>query len=469
MYFALILIFISFHLGIFHVFSIGTYGVTFSDLSTLLFFVLVLKRLFWDGEPLKFVPNSALYFVLLLLLAAIVSGINPLLSTSEDQIIQYFKTFSHFLFLISFALVCALYPINSDIWTKIIKIWLILSIFINIFGIYQIMARAFDLPFGWIDITNPSFTARGSYDEELASRQLSLRFGNFFRATSIYSEPSALAGFNLFILTFTAIPFIQRKPPFFNKTLTIFIFILCIISLLMAYSLTGLLGSVMILGTAIFLHFSPRIIKSIPIIVTLICAIIITDIIVYNYTQASILKLFEIRITGIMNPRASESMAGESFFTRVETIEKTISIWQRHPLLGIGLGLIEYDEYSDLVFSDNGVSTTLAEMGLLGFVSFIGMFAALFYLTFKLLKQSNNSLTIDNRVTGLLFYLMFILFIQNYISGNSLVYYSLWNFVGMLFSILNQYHQSIGLPVKIIRMTEKPFKYYFSKYISLFD
>lgn len=468
MYLVLVLIFITYHLNIFHVFSIGTYGVTLSDLTTLLFFILVVKRLYWDGEPLKFVPNGALYFVLILLAAAIISGFNPLLSTTQAQIIQYFKTFSHFLFLVSFALVCALYPINSDIWTKIIKIWLILSIFINIFGIYQIVARAFDLPFGWIDITNPSFTARGSYDEELASRQLSLRFSNFFRATSIYSEPSALAGFNLFILTFTAIPFIQRKPPFLSKGLTIFIFILCIISLLLAYSLTGLLGAAMILGTAIIFHFSPRIVKSIPIILILISAVIITDIIVYNYSGASILKLFEIRITGILNPRASESMAGESFFTRMETIENSLSVWQRNPILGIGLGLIQFDEYTDMVFSENGITSVLAEMGLLGFVAFVGLFVSLFYLSFKLLKLDKPSIPIDNRVSGLLFYIMFILLIQNYIAGNSLVQCYLWNFVGMFLALFNQYYQSMGLPVRIVRLTEKPLKYYFEKYISSF-
>lgn len=134
----------------------------------------------------------------------------PLLSGSSEMQIQWLKTSTNFLskWLLILTFASGIY--SADAFRSAIRFMLVISIAINVFGIYQIFARAFDLPLAWIPINNVSISIRNYHSMDNMT-QLSLRFENFFRATSIFSEPSFYAQFNTLVLTFLLIPFTWHK------------------------------------------------------------------------------------------------------------------------------------------------------------------------------------------------------------------------------------------------------------------
>ena len=89
------------------------------------------------------------------------SGIYPLIGGESKIILQHFKTSVHFYFIIFFTFVCLSYPIKNITWEKAIKIWLF-NRFVNAFGVIQIVARAFNLPFAWLDYNNIRYDAKNN-------------------------------------------------------------------------------------------------------------------------------------------------------------------------------------------------------------------------------------------------------------------------------------------------------------------
>ncbi|MGA2298814.1 MAG: hypothetical protein ABSG15_14810, partial [FCB group bacterium] len=256
-----ILIFASSLLYTFQVFSIGSYGVTTLDVLLGILILVFIKKIVWDGEKLKAGLHLGLFFYFGLFIAALLSGITPLQNGSMMMILQYFKSTIHFIFFGFFVFICAFYPFKEGLWTKVIKTFLIISIFINLFGIYQIVARAYDLPLAWLPITNISYVAKSDTDVS-SINQLSLQFGNFFRATSIFSEPSTLAIFTSMNLIFIIVPFVQNLKPFLkSKNLNIAVFITNIAGLFLTFSLTGYIILALVIIGIIVLERTKRIIS----------------------------------------------------------------------------------------------------------------------------------------------------------------------------------------------------------------
>ncbi|MFA6571041.1 MAG: hypothetical protein WCT77_07365, partial [Bacteroidota bacterium] len=323
MHFAVIFIFISYFTYNYQLFGIGTYGVTLVDISIGLIILIYLKRVLWNGDKLKIWKNPAFLFFVGLLCAIIISGITPWMDGNQKMIIQYIKTALHFIFMGFVVFIAMSYPIKTRIWTQVIQMLLIISIFINLFGVYQIIARAYNLPFAWIPITNVSFTSRGLTDISEVG-QLSLNFGSFFRATSIFSEPSALAGFNLIIIIFVLIPWVQKQNSFFkSKALNITIFVIAIIGLFLAFSLTGYFGFAILIITILVFEKSKRIFSLIKILSLMLVLLVIVDSIVYYYSDESVFRLIEQRVGFIFSSKGSnkESILGESYVGRSQTFK----------------------------------------------------------------------------------------------------------------------------------------------------
>ncbi len=465
----LLLMFFTIFLYNYQVFPLsGTYGVTSLDLVTLLFYLYFIKRIIWNGDKLIIGWHKAVYFFIGLFIAVLLSGITPLLSGSSTNLLQFLKTSIHIIFLGFFVFIAVSYPIKTETWTNVIKMWLIMSIIINIFGIYQIPARAFDLPFAWLDFTNISMGVRGTINiEEI--KQLSLHWGNFFRATSIFPEPSALASFNVVIFTFLLIPYIQKTKAFFkSKILNIILFITTLAGLFLTFSMTAFVGVFLVI-TGIFLLESFR--RLVPLIIILISSVLIiflTDSIVKSFADVSVAELFQNRIEGIWHYGSvkSEGMEGESIYGRMNTAERSINIWKKHPINGCGIGLTAYDKEEDIYFSDFSSLTALAETGLIGFISLTGMFIALMVISGKYITNKKNfsDLTMEHRrLIGLIFYLMLHQVLINYITGNNLVKDSMWVPLGMIFSIINSTIIKQGGKVFTISLMKEPLKQTFLK------
>lgn len=444
MEFLITISFIFYFTEAYQIFSLGNYGFTYLDASTLLMNFVFLKRLFWDGEEIQFPWFGALTAFILIILSVIFSFVNPVISGEMPLMFQFVKSSSHWFFTISFTLILVFYPARIQILQKIVKIWLIIAIFINIFGAYQIFARAFDLPLAWIDYSNVSFTTRGELESMDDYRQLSLHFGDFYRATSIFSEPSALASFNLFIIIFMLVPYVQRKEAFFkSKLLNGIIFVSTVIGTFLTFSITGLLGLALVISAIFIIEKFKPITAFSKFFVSLAILLVIADGVVVSYLGTSVLDLFGRRVVGILNRDSAKGRhtPGESFEGRLDNIYQSVEIWELHPFFGIGLGNTFYNVTTDIKYSNYTPLALLAETGLIGFIAINWLFLSLFIVTYKFIKfpEKYSGLSPPHqRINGLLFYMMIQLLLTNYATGNNLGQPWLWLPIAFIFSAISQ-------------------------------
>ncbi|MCL5991086.1 MAG: hypothetical protein M1419_03175 [Bacteroidetes bacterium] len=232
--------------------------------------------------------------------------------------------------------------------------------------------------------------------------------------------------------------------------------------------MTAFVGVFLVI-TGIFLLESFR--RLVPLIIILISSVLIiflTDSIVKSFADVSVAELFQNRIEGIWHYGSvkSEGMEGESIYGRMNTAERSINIWKKHPINGCGIGLTAYDKEEDIYFSDFSSLTALAETGLIGFISLTGMFIALMVISGKYITNKKNfsDLTMEHRrLIGLIFYLMLHQVLINYITGNNLVKDSMWVPLGMIFSIINSTIIKQGGKVFTISLMKEPLKQTFLK------
>lgn len=464
MHIVIVLVFISYFLTPFQLFSVLNYGVTAIDITLALCYIICLKKLIWDGIKIKIVPNFALFSLAFILFSALVTTIPVILSGDTKLLLQNFKTTIHFIFLVFFAVINSIYPVKTKAWTNVVRTWLIIGLLINIFAGYQIVARAYDLPLAWIDYTNVSFVPKSETEANPTMvRQLSLSYGNFFRATSIFSEPSALALFNIYMFIFIFVPWLQGRQSFFkSKTINYIFLAFSVVGLLIAYSMTGVVGLVLVVGGYFLLERVKNYSKIWKIAVFAVIVIFITDFAVKSYTQISVVELFQKRITGIAEWGSETSIAtpGESFGVRMESGRKSFDIWTENPIFGVGLGLTYY-QGKDIEFGDFGFLAAMAEMGLFGFFSFVGMFIVLLIITAFFIKNPQKLSFLDDeekRIAGMSFYIILLLFEINFITGNNLVTIGLWIPIAMIFFIINTYYIKKGENIREFSLVSAPLK-----------
>ncbi|MGA2298468.1 MAG: hypothetical protein ABSG15_13060, partial [FCB group bacterium] len=137
-----------------------------------------------------------------------------------------------------------------------------------------------------------------------------------------------------------------------------------------------------------------------------------------------------------------------------------------HPINGCGLGLTCFDKKINITYSDYSVLTTLAEMGALGFIFFCGMFISLFIISGKYILKRKDlySLSLENqKMSGIIFYLMISLFVTNFMTGNNLIQPELWIFLGIVFSVINSINIEMNYKTIEISLFKKPLKNIFNE------
>lgn len=459
----LILLFIGSQFGIYQLTSISDYGVTLVDVFLIAFYILTFKKIFWDGVKLRFSWHPGLWFLFLLYIAIIFSAIPSLLEGNSAWLFQYFKSSSHFLYLSLFALICAVYPIDIKNWRNYFKAWLICALILDIFAIYQIIARAYDWPLAFLQITNYSSSNRfgGPYENEIL--QLSLRYGDFFRATSIFTEPSALGGFNTYTIAFLVIPIINGYKHFVkSKTFIVFTIIFCVISQLFTFSMTGFVGFLLIFFGIVFFEKVKKLSRYMLISLACLCVIVVADSIFSRNLGVSVVELFTRRIEGIVHwGDVEKEVPGESFGVRMLSGKKAFNVWLDYPLTGIGIGLTQYNKKYDIVFSDFSVMAVLAETGIIGVIGFTGIFVSLIITSISYIRRKKmlaNLSDDEKSVASLMFYIMLTQILINYISGNNFIGIGLWIPIATVYSVINIINIKYGRYVVEISLVPKPLK-----------
>ncbi|MFA7327579.1 MAG: O-antigen ligase family protein [Candidatus Kapaibacterium sp.] len=444
MNFLFYLLYILYFVGVFQLFNIGNFGISPSYPVIAIIYFLFLAKFLANKITINLNPIYCVKSLVLLQVAAGASFIY-VLSDYNAENTQFIKTYLHFLFLTSFPLFLGIFKIENKVWVNIIKIWLFLSILINIFGIYQLFARAYDLPLAWIDLTNASLQALEDTTEPY--QQLSLKFKNFYRATSIFSEPSALAGYNLTIIGFMIYPMFKSGSLAILKSrkLLNFIFVLSALSLFVTFSLTGVLG-LAFLAAAYFIYNKginyKRILK---ILLAVIVLIVIGDFFILEFFETSLLELFYTRISSILG-LTTHSVVGESFDTRSNNFASSVELWLKSPIIGIGLGQTKH--LGEIGYSDFAVMHSLIETGIIGGLIFL----SLFFLNigeYLSLRSSFHKLKPDTIfLLNASFYALVILTMTNFLTSNSFVGFALWSMMGVIFSILTNAKIELGYDAK---------------------
>lgn len=442
MTFIVVLMIIVIWFSAFQAFGIGNFGVTYVDLLAAALYGIFFFKIVFKNIKLTLPKHVLTYSFFIFWISALISSVTLFAELPKDQILQFCKTFAHFSFVAFLFVIVLTYDFDDKVITNAMKSLLILSIGINIFGVYQIIARAFNLPLAWISITNNALSMRGTLDMagNDAFEQLSLQFGNFYRATSIFSEPSTLAQFNLYILLFILIPYLQKKKPFFkSRILNTFIVIFSVSAVFLTFSLTAMLGLFLILVMILILENNKVRKKILRIAFAAVLIVVPINFIIQGITEISVFDLFGQRLAGIFNNRGrmEEGIVGESFHTRFSSVEMGLHIWEKSPLIGSGLGLTQFDkdaENADIIFFDSSIISALSETGLLGALSFAAFFAALFIESIKgrnYLKNNNIPDQQFARLIGLAPYIMIIQIEVNIFTANFIINWNLW-LIGIL-------------------------------------
>lgn len=402
-------------------FAIGSFGVSTSDIFIFVLSTIVLFEFFVSNKPLKIPKTSIHIYLFALMLFALLSGLTPLFYGDGDNLLQFIKTFSHFFYLYFFIFLFLSYEIDEKLIFVAIKIYLVLSIFINIYGIYQLIARAFDLPFAWMELNNVSLMSRFDTQEMENYKQLALKFKDFYRATSIFPEPSAFVQFNLISLIFLAIPYISKTKLLFKSTFIFnLIFLLVLINLFITFSLTAVLGLFFIIFLSFFLETKELFKKYLVIFSISFVILLIADFYVNEVLGVSLLTMIFDRVIGVILYVIDPDylVEGESFLWRLEVVLESFNVWIKSPIFGVGLGL--FDDNSEIAaFSDNSFLSLLSEAGPFAALAFLGLFISIFYHSIRIRKSNKYNLS-ETQQTLLVIapYIMIILFEVNYITAN---------------------------------------------------
>lgn len=461
--FIFILIFLTYPFDSFQLFEFIGYGFKPTDLALMMLIIYYFKRVLWNGDALRLhiKPHIALFIAFIV--SIIVSAIYPILWGNAFAIMQFVKTTLHLFFILLIIPSVLTLDIKPIHWVRSFESILIFSLFINIFGIYQIFARAFDLPFAWLKINNVALKARGVIDMDQVT-QLSLQFEKFFRATSIFSEPSMLASFNTICLTLMIVPFVLRKPQFVrNNWLAIAVFAMLLIGTLATFSLTAMVSLFGVI-VAVLAFEGKRFIKHSSIIILVSASLIfLGDSQFEKHLGTSVVKLFSERVNGIigMAKNNEKVVAGESAIFRKMQIDESIRLWKKSPVFGVGIGnfyLISSKKF--IQYSQDMFFGSLAELGIIGMISITSMFLALLFKLRKIIKSENPD-SEHAYLYNVAFYILLNNFIVNYSSSNYMIFLNLWLYIAFVFYMINFYYISKNEPCKEYKLFARPLKQYF--------
>lgn len=452
----IILLHFSSLLGIFQLFSFMGYGFTLVDFFLSILYLSIIKQFFLGNRKFKIVDKKIALSIFLLIFAVIFSGIGLFLWASRESYIQFLKTFAHFSFVAMYGIIATVVEINYKTIFSVLRLFIYSSIIINLYAIYQLIARIYALPFAYLNITNVSFLTR-DFDREVGEyTQVVLSFENFYRATSIFSEPSTLAWFNMYCLIILVIPLLSHNTSVLSKKWLLYVAIsLSTIGLFLTFSLSGLL-LVLFIVVAVVVIEKIKIIRIVSISLGIMALLYLTDIIQMNFTEVSIANLFYTRISGLLSDqtRGKQMTYGESAPDRIQSFENAINLFLDHPITGVGAGNTYYYPKSTKRFTHSSFFHLLAETGLVGIIAFL-------FLTFQFIKiaiylnkyrykfvQEKPELA---TLQSFAIYLTLLLFFSNYLTGSAIGNYGFWLEAGLIIIIYRQTVKELDISKELIK------------------
>lgn len=429
----------------FELFSLGTKGYEIGDLGITLFLIYSFKRLVWNGDRLRYLHLPMLVILILLLVTCVLSGITPLASSNYDYLLQFVKSSLHFVYLVLFTIISIGITLPIDKVLLIVRTFILSSIIVNLFAIYQTPARAFDWPYANLEIRNSSLNYRNTFRTE-DQAQLSLSFEGFFRATSFFSEPSALASFDMMVLCFVLTPYMLHNIRIIkNRFLFHLILYSTFIGLFLTFSLTAVFQMVVFISLLLLVSKGKKIVQVIGFSMVIISIIFVTDSYIESYADISVLSLYKQRIFSVLHIGGPgvEEISGESFGERSSFIQGALQIWGKRPLFGTGIGCLQYVKTPDgdvILFSTSGYSEAFGVMGILGGVVFLSLHLYLLYSGFNVYREYKHSNDINVTILHTIIPFFAALLFASSISGNTVIDTSHYSKIALFQFMVNALH-----------------------------
>jgi hypothetical protein len=364
-------------LGIFQVLQIDRFGMSPLEFVYTTFWLYLPLHLFVAGRPFR-VPLNVEYVALALYIAStIASSMAAVINGDWTLHQQVMKTTLHFVFVVGIMYVHGHIRFSASTINNIVRFYLSMGVVLSVYAIYQVPARILDWPLAWIQVTNVSFQEGVEFATGIS--QLALRFENFYRATSIYSEPSALGYASAIQIAVALVPIVRKSKHFLKTKWAITLSLsTSIIALFLAFSMTGILVMGMCL-LAIILRYPQRVLpRLMPVIAITAAGIVVVDTVVSMYVDISVLEMFGARIESYITGSAFKeevgSIVGESATQRYDDAALAVEVWKDSPIIGYGPGCFRHHpigRFHNANFPSNTFATLLADNGLLGLTTFV--------------------------------------------------------------------------------------------------
>jgi O-antigen ligase len=251
---------------------------------------------------------------------------------------------------------CILFCIrNMEEWNLTVIVMIAITTFISLLGIYQV--------------------ASGNYSETFFGLS---QVNEYERVGGPINEPNMWGQILISIMPFAIFGFLRTSAR--TKLAFLSVFIIMFIELLNTYSRGGYLGFFV---TVFFILFF--FVRTNPMV---IASILLVGALGLPFLPASYISRFQ-TITVFSSGSESNIYQDESFRGRTSEILTGITMFTEHPLLGIGAGnyAVNYQKYAQIVGIETRIEEReahslyieiLAETGLFGLITFMGIVVALF-------------------------------------------------------------------------------------------
>lgn len=439
----------------FSLFYLSTYGITLIDINIWLCFALLLFAFFILNQGLKIAKNPPNIFLILFNGSIFFSFAFLFLSGTAISNGQLIKSTSHYYYVFGFLILIFSSLLQPETYyRKIIPTLIVLLTFFNLYGIYQLFARLYGLPLGWIEYTNKGIFSR--LEIFTGVQQAIMSYGYFIRATSIFTEPSVLASFNVYLLIFLIIPWIQFRESFIRNNVLSTIFIaISIITLFFTYSMTGTLGLILIFVLVLFLEKYSSYKKTLIIVVICIGLLVFANWMAIEFIHTDLFELFSFRFKSLIS-LGKEEIGGESLSGRLDNLAQSFRVFLENPLFGVGMGLLGYQPNFDYMFSDSSLFSILSEVGIFAGLFFIAMMLSLFYYSVNLYKLVQRSIIFnlnngEKKLIGVIPYIVLFEIFRTFFTVNYLSYFAFWMNIAFAFMVINYYSKFLKFPYWLIK------------------
>lgn len=401
---------------------VGSEGVQWAHLFGVLLIVhLVIRMILGDRIPVA--PASP--WVLAFVAATFISTI-AFIELPGEHVTEFWKSEVQLIYgVLLFYSISRLKPKSKHVlW--ILKAMLIVSVGVALFGIYQLPARYFGWPGGWVRLTNPSLS--GAFQVQALLKDIT-------RAASIFSEPSNFGRFLVGSLALSLGAALHKPGLFGSKPLLWLIITIQGAALVLSSSM----GAWYILAqlTLVMFFIESKVARGRLLIWLAVLAIIAVTALtgIETLSGLPIRSTITDRVTGIVQyfrGDTTQFIEGESLLQRIDTNRIALEVWKDHPVIGVGTGsytLIsyQYGEWNPFGFSANSLVNTLAEMGIVGFITLLGIIFTGLYGLWRIFSRGPPPPAPDNpayeehcilRLSArLVFYLLVVEVLHFHIAG----------------------------------------------------